>query len=247
MRTPAASELLQVWERGSDVAAVTRGLYLLSVSCDGLDGDGLLHLPLGRRDALLLQLHARLFGRQLDGVAQCPACGAAVEASFDADALLIEPDAANEVARVMELHVPTHDLRVRFRPANSGDLIALQACGDAASARQQLLQRCVIEVVPEAGDHSTGLPDALQTELAQAMAEADPQADLQLAFRCPDCEHAWQPVFDIACFLWQELHAWALRLLRDVDTLARHYHWSEADILAMTPRRRQAYLEQCAP
>ena len=79
------------------------------------------------------------------------------------------------------------------------------------------------------------------------MAQADPQADLQLAFRCPDCGHEWQPLFDIARFLWQELHAWALHMLREVDTLAASYHWAEADILALSPRRRQAYLELCAP
>ncbi|MES1153596.1 MAG: hypothetical protein ABUL45_01560, partial [Rhodanobacter sp.] len=91
------------------------------------------------------------------------------------------------------------------------------------------------------------LPHELQAEIAQAMAQADPQADLQLAFRCPDCGHEWQPLFDIARFLWQELHAWALHMLREVDTLAQAYHWAEADILALSPRRRQAYLELCTP
>lgn len=87
---------------------------------------------------------------------------------------------------------------------------------------------------------------SLQAELAQAMAQGDPQADLQLALCCPQCEHAWQPPFDIARFLWQELHAWALNLLREVDALAQAYHWTEADILGLSPRRRQAYLELCA-
>ena len=90
------------------------------------------------------------------------------------------------------------------------------------------------------------LPRELQDGIALAMAQADPQADLQLALRCPDCGHEWQPPFDIARFLWQELHGWALHLLREVDTLAQAYHWAEADILAMSPRRRQAYLELCA-
>ncbi len=31
------------------------------------------------------------------------------------------------------------------------------------------------------------------------------------------------------------------------QTLAQAYHWTEADILALSPRRRQAYLELCAP
>jgi len=54
------------------------------------------------------------------------------------------------------------------------------------------------------------------------------------------------PGFDIARYLWSEVHAWALRFLREVDLIARTYHWREEDILALTPTRRQAYLELCA-
>ena len=32
-------------------------------------------------------------------------------------------------------------------------------------------------------------------------------------------------------------------LLYEVGTLARAYHWSEAEVLAMTARRREAYLD----
>jgi hypothetical protein len=133
-------------------------------------------------------------------------------------------------------------VRVPFRLPDSNDLLALEHCGDIDEARQWLLERCVLPT-----SDVRGLSPTLQAELAQAMALADPQADLQLAFRCPDCGHEWQPLFDIARFLWQELHAWALRMLREVDTLARAYHWTEDEILALSPRRRQAYLELCAP
>ena len=62
-------------------------------------------------------------------------------------------------------------------------------------------------------------------------------------FECPACDHRWSTVFDIASYLWSEIHAWAKRLLRTVDTLARTYAWREADILALSPSRRQIYLE----
>jgi len=248
MHAPTAADWLRTWERGGDASAAARGLYLLGGSEAALGDEALLCLPLGRRDMLLLRLHARLFGRRLDSVAPCPACGAVVEAGFDADALLVEQGDTATTTGVFELQSATHGLLVRFRPVDCGDLLALQHCADVAQARRLLLERCVIEAANLGdGEPVADLPDALQAELAEAMAAADPQADLQLAFHCPECGHDWEPAFDIARFLWQELHAWALRLLRDVDTLARHYHWSEADILAMTPRRRQAYLEQCAP
>ena len=44
-------------------------------------------------------------------------------------------------------------------------------------------------------------------------------------------------------YLWHEVDAWALRLLRDVHRLARAYSWREADILALSPSRRQCYLD----
>ena len=75
------------------------------------------------------------------------------------------------------------------------------------------------------------------------MAQADPQADIQLSLVCPQCGHQWQAAFDIASFFWSEINAWANRMLREVHILASRYGWSETDILAMSPWRRQFYLE----
>ena len=41
----------------------------------------------------------------------------------------------------------------------------------------------------------------------------------------------------------REVEAEAMRLLRDVHVLARQYGWREADIIAMSPLRRQMYVE----
>jgi hypothetical protein len=67
--------------------------------------------------------------------------------------------------------------------------------------------------------------------------------DVQLSLACPACKRQWETAFDIASFLWGEIHAWAQRVLREVATLARVYGWREADILSMSAGRRQAYLE----
>ena len=60
---------------------------------------------------------------------------------------------------------------------------------------------------------------------------------------CPACGRFWQAAFDIASYLWSELDALAQRLLGEVHTLARAYGWREADVLSMSPWRRQFYLE----
>lgn len=246
MHTPTPAQLLHVWERGGGLSAAASVLLLLDSCCDDTAPD-LASLPLGRRDALLLQLRERLFGGDIQSIATCPQCAAAVEAGFRCNDLLLGAAAIGDAGSTLEHLSTQHDLHVRFRLPDSRDLISIEQCASAQQARGQLLERCVLAVTHREQDcHVFELPPDMQTEIAQAMAQADPQADLQLAFRCPDCAHEWQPVFDVARFLWQELHAWALRMLREVDTLAHAYHWHEADILALGPRRRQAYLELCA-
>jgi hypothetical protein len=245
MHTPTASQLLQVGERGAERPAAASCLWLLSVSCDECQPEALAKLPLGQRDGLLLRLRAQLFGARMQTVAWCPQCLAMVEAAFDCGDLLAVQE-TNEAVPLFEFVSDDRSSVVRFRLPDSTDLLALEGCNDARQAREMLLERCVVEFATGTGEgQGIQLPAELQAKIALAMAAADPQADLRLAFTCPDCAHRWEPMFDIAHFLWQELHAWALRTLRDVDLLARVYHWSEADILALSPRRRQAYLEQC--
>lgn len=247
MRTPSPAQLLEAWERGGGQPAAARGLLLLGISCDEQPAETLPRLPLGRRDALLLQLRQRLFGTGIDSVAHCPQCATLVEVSFRGDDLLAAGDGAHESAESHEYRSPDGEVRVRFRLPDSEDELALASCGSIADACALLLERCVLDASASGAPCAPHeLPEAAQAGLAQAMADADPQADLQLALTCPSCAHEWQPAFDIGAFLWQELQAWTLRLLRDIDMLARHYHWSEADILALSPRRRQAYLELCA-
>ena len=55
-----------------------------------------------------------------------------------------------------------------------------------------------------------------------------------------------QPLADsleIAGFFWAELSTQARRLLGEVHTIASAYGWREAEILALSARRRHYYLE----
>jgi len=248
MRTPTPDQLLAVWDRGADRPAAERALLLLAVAVEDSDAGDLTRLPLGQRDALLLELHERLFGSEIVGVGSCPRCEATVEATFRVSDLFRNADTAHLGAEPrFEGTVLEDGVRVRFRLPNSADLLELDACNDVDTARARLLALCVLQAEREGQPLSADrLPPRAASTVAEAMAAADPNADLNLAFTCPDCSHAWETVFDIARFLWEELQGWAPRVLREVDALARAYHWREADILALSPRRRQAYLELCA-
>ncbi len=76
-----------------------------------------------------------------------------------------------------------------------------------------------------------------------AMERADPRSAIELALACPACGAQWSTPFDIASFLGGEISIAAERLARDVHDLARAYGWREADIVAMSPWRRQLYLD----
>jgi len=150
-----------------------------------------------------------------------------------------EPDAGEEVRELL-----MDGLALRFRLPNSLDLAALLGCQNPVAARSLLVQRCVLQTsrdgVPVAGSE---LPAETITKLAQRMAECDPQAEVLLDLCCPACDHSWQAPFDIVAFFWAELAAQAKRLLSEVHALARAYGWREAEILGMSARRRQFYLE----
>lgn len=238
MSALTATELLHAWERGESHGGEQRALVILATAHPELSPDELARMPLGQRDALLLQLRERTFGAHIACMATCPRCGAQAEIDFQTTD--IAADAAESPATLLTRH---RDYEVECRLPNSLDIETLRS-QDIAGARQWLLERCVLsarrggEPVP-----ARELPKPVVETIAASMAQADPQAHVELAISCPGCQHGWTPVFDIASFFWVELAAWARTLLRDVHALASVYRWSEAEILAMSPCRRRVYLE----
>ena len=107
-----------------------------------------------------------------------------------------------------------------------------------------LVRRCVSQALRDGTEVTVEtLPEMVITALSTRIAESDPQAEVQLDLTCPSCAHRWQLTFDIVSFFWMEISAQAKRLLREVHILARAYSWREADILSLSPARRQFYLE----
>ncbi|HEU4372423.1 MAG TPA: hypothetical protein VFS02_02985 [Telluria sp.] len=246
MRTPTSSELLSVWEIGGECGPARRSLALLALALPDIGETALARYSIGARDDLLLALRERLFGDELASIAHCPACATLVETRWRATALRASI-AATPAAPGESLELDAHQHHIRYRLPTSADILAVGDCRDPAAARRILLRRCVLA----ASDHGAPVtPDDLSAEavavLEASMASADPMADIDCALQCPACGHRWSVGFDIARFLWSELHGWAQRLLVDVHTLARAYGWREADILAMSPGRRSLYVEMSA-
>jgi hypothetical protein len=245
MRPLSASELLSVWERGHEQSPATQALLLLDAASPD---QPLSKLSVGRRDALLLALREKLFGSRLVSLAVCPKCSERLELTFEAS----EIRAPADEAQPQTLTASAGGYEARFRLPNSEDLleIAAGARRDATSASESLLSRCLLQArrkgrnqSPASIESARDLPPALLAAIAEKMEQADPQANVQLSLNCVACGHRWSEIFDIVSYLWSEIDDWARRILREVHALASAYGWSEADILGMSARRRQFYLE----
>jgi hypothetical protein len=241
MRPLTATDVLRIWEMAERQGPVNQALTILAAACSELTTEQLADLSLGQRDRRLFTLRQWLFGSELDGFVECPECRERLEFTLGV-AEICGAGPADAASEEQALSAGGFDLR--FRPPNSRDLLAASACPGPLQARQLLVERCLQQACRE-GTAITGaeLPEAVMAQLAARLAECDPLQEVLLDVECPACAHRWQPLFDIVTFFWAELAAQAKRLLREVHTLARAYGWREADILTMSARRRQSYLD----
>jgi hypothetical protein len=141
-------------------------------------------------------------------------------------------------------HMTVDGYELDFRLPNSVDLAAIASQADVAQARQLLLQLCVIHASKDdAAVEIENLPASVDEALGMQMDERDPLAKMELDLTCAACGEHWQVLFDIVAFFWKEIASYARRLLGEVNILAQVYGWRELDILSMSTRRRQFYLE----
>jgi len=236
----SASELLEVWESGIFEKPFQRALLMISAAFPEIASGDLLSLSMGQRDSLLLTLRKTIFGPRITGITNCEECEEHLEVAFDADEIL--KDLPADHSKIMELSI--EDFKVLFRLPNSSDLLAASDCRDTDSFRYSLLKSCLTGISRGNEEASLeDLPEIVVDEIVARMEMSDPQADMHIILSCPLCKTEKKIAFDISSFLWSELNAWAVRTPREVHILASAYCWRETDILAMSPWRRQFYLE----
>lgn len=209
-------------------------------------------LCVGDREALLLHLRRLSLGDRLQGVLRCPepGCGERMDLDLDARDLLLPPypDAAPWHEAVLEEGDAVWRVRFRLPTGADQEEAAALARTDAAAAADRMLRLCIARIERiDGGDSGEGgavdeIPAAVADRLAARMAELDPQAELTLQLSCPVCGRDFSTLFDVAAWLFQELAGAAASLWREVHRLALSYHWSEAEILRLTGRKRRLYL-----
>jgi hypothetical protein len=242
--SPLSAEiLLRLWEEGeSDSADALRAVRCLALLHPHKTQDELVQMSVGERDEWLLAVLERYRGPTLKLSDECSACGKEVEVAFDVRDL---PGADRGVRDGGTFRVEKDSVVVDFRLPNSVDLEAARRCADLESARKVLLDRCVVEASHDDGSRRLGsaLPVDVQAAVEREMDRLDPLAALEMDLECPYCAHSWLSRFDVAEVVWSEIADRGRRLLREIAVLARHYHWSERDIVRMSARRRRAYQE----
>lgn len=243
MRALAARDVIYAWEAGRSKHPVDKALLLLALAEPEIAPASLSALSVGQRNAALLLLRQKTLGTPAQCLIACPDCGERLEFTLDTGTMVLpttepvwEPD-----TRVHRLSVDGRMLN--FRLPNSFDLASIVACPDADTARRLLLTRCIVDADDDLAVTVGQFSGRALDELADAISECDPLAEVMLALDCPACQHSWKALFDIVTFFWTELEALAKRLLRDVHTIASAYGWHENEILALSAARRHYYLE----
>jgi hypothetical protein len=170
---------------------------------------------LGQRNQRLLRFARRLGGGPLEGVVRCPACASDNEFAVPEDALLALPPPTVTTATVAG---------VTLRLPRMAELLAHDAT--------PLLARFA--------------DGALSAEAAQAAGAAfdalDPAAHVVLEIACADCNTGFPVDVDIAAFVAMRVDRAVAGLMREIDIIAGAYGWSEAEIAALPPHRRRAYV-----
>ena len=238
MSSLSASELIAWWEASAGQPSVERAVTLLAAWLRETP-EKTAGLSVGKRDRQLIAIYESLFGPVLKAYAECPNCAERLE--YEIEIPLLGSEAGGDR---QEIPLSCGEISLQLRLPNSFDLIAIRACGDLRSAQKTLGQRCI--VAARSGETAIAidtLTDSTWNEIAARLAESDAGAETLLKLTCSVCRHTWRVMLDIEPFLWAKISALAKRLLREVHILALAYGWREADILALTPVRRQLYLE----
>jgi len=127
-------------------------------------------------------------------------------------------------------------VRTNVRADPPEDVYVYRVAMPKEAARRLLLDRCVRWT-------RETLPEDVADGVEAAMESVAPAGAVEMAIRCGECGALTTAALDLPALLWAEVEAQATRLLHDVDALARRYGWNETDVLALSPRRRAAYLE----
>jgi hypothetical protein len=224
---------------GNRVTALLAELVLRIGDCQRPSRKQISQLSVGDRERLLFATAARLLGNRFDLVTSCEACSTIVEVAVRLDHLIaLRPDVSGK-----EFTLSSHvgPWSVLCKPLTGEDIE--NAMRQEQAAPRSLLLAGVVELRDPEGRKVAPdlLPAECETALETILAEMDPAAECRAAITCPSCGAETQSLIDGFTILRSAFGS-QQQLYQDVYCMARSYHWSEADILALPLLRRRRYL-----
>lgn len=223
-------DFLQLWEQGSSMHPLDRGLLALGAALPDVSQGTLADWPLGRRNTALVALHCACFGPRLQAWIACARCAEKLEFELDGRVLA-------QRAEQTDYGEPVVVDGETFRLPTTRDVARVLQEPDPDRAALRLADACRV-----ASDDSPASRVLDLEEVGRRMSLADPMAEILIKLPCPACGHENNPPLDIGSFLWTELEVRARRLLLEIHVLATAYGWTEQTVLSLSEQRRAAYL-----
>lgn len=209
---------------------------LVACACPDRDADFYWDLPISARTAGLLGLIALDGADAVDVGFHCQECSAPLEISLDVEELLDRERSALDRLTLVGENGAVTELR---RPTGRDQAVwAAAAFADDRAWRQAAASRIC--------DGTAVLDDERLGRIEQALDEADPLLRADVETTCPDCGAISRHDVDLVACALERLRRAQQAAIETVHQMASRYHWSEADILAMPPWRRERYLSLLA-
>src|SRR5712691_6565880 len=139
MQTLSAHNVLDLWERVSTCPPVERGLQILASANPDTSPSQPGALTIGECEERLLTLHEAMFGSRLNGFAECPRCGMALELEVN----IPELRASLSTTSPSEL-LECRGYEVRFRLLCGADLVDASRGRNVSDAHALLLERAIV-------------------------------------------------------------------------------------------------------
>lgn len=205
----------------------------------------------GDLNRLMIAIHRLNFGPAVDAVASCraPGCDQDSEINLDLDGMLEEGlRYAVEPEERIDLEIDGKACRLDLALPRVRDLeaAARHALETRRGAERLLVERALVKIARKDGKRAIGAKRALARSEVRQHIEAwllahDHFAHLGIRGLCPGCGALARLTFDPTAFILARLRRHR-DILDEIDLIASHYHWGEAEILDLPIARRRAYL-----
>lgn len=253
LRHPTGADDLLLIE--SPPADLRIAVTLMSRLGAGIDGAAIAWggLTVAELNAVILQLRQALIGDRIatETVCQAKGCGRRIDVTFSISEYLSHHAPSGPVVHGRRWRVEPAEKQgeeqrwfrltgaaaggvpgpIMFRLPTVDDQLSVRGRADAIA---QLAVRCL---------RPATVPAAARRQVEAAMERMAPDLCDEIRGVCPECGSTMTLWFDAMQFCLRELRDRAAFIYEDVDLLARRYHWSEQEIIAMPQARRAAYAE----